>query len=84
MHVSSHAMVARPLQATVTRRRENLGQGNLGRGGRAGGKSSPLADLVGEGSPGGEMSGSRSPASLRGCCSRLCRAPRCSLVCRLH
>lgn len=30
------------------------------------------------------MSGSRPPASLRGCSSRLCCGPRCSFVCRLR
>lgn len=40
MHISLHAMTARPLQVTVTRMRENLGQGNLGQRGKAGGKSS--------------------------------------------
>lgn len=36
LHASSHTVVAIPLQATVTRRPENLGQGNLGRKGRGG------------------------------------------------
>lgn len=51
MHVSSHAMTVRPLQAIVTRMRENLGQGNLGHRGKAGGKSSLPGRLGGRGLP---------------------------------
>lgn len=47
MHVYPHAMTARPLQTTVTRMRENLGQENLGHRGKAGGKSS-LPGRLGE------------------------------------